>query len=162
MEVGWIHFKRFVTLWKTNTFLGMVVGVNECSSYEIRVFWWFLAFCWLNVVKKHGIAEICAVSGQVLAFLWLKVAKKNGMSKICAVLGAQISFCGWAFLLGLWTENRVPNCIPFCYWKGANFAEENEFFGQFCVNFGVHRLHSAWIWKIFSVLEGRAESALNL
>ena len=27
---------------KTNTFLGMVVGVNECSSYKIREFFWLI------------------------------------------------------------------------------------------------------------------------
>ena len=61
-----------------------------------------------------------------LAFLWLKVVKKHGMSEIHAV--------GELSCWGCKLENRVSNCVPFCYWKGAKFAEK-EFCGQFCVNF---------------------------
>ena len=57
----------------------------------------------------------------------------------------------------------MSNCVPFCYWKGAKFAE-NEFSGSILCEFVffacvVHTVPE--LKKIFCVLEGRAESALS-
>ena len=102
-----------------------------------------------------------------LAILWLKVAKNYGISKICVFLGrifgvslASGSEETWRFQnLSFWVDEfhsvgelscwgceleiECQIAYPSVTGKVQNLQEKNEYFGQFCVNFGVCHLHSA-------------------
>ena len=122
-------------------------------------FWvWFLAFLRPKVVKNCGISEFCVFLGLIFwRFSGLKWQRIMAFPKFLSSRHARISFCGWAFLLGLWMGNRMSNCVPFCYWKGAKFAEKINLFWAILACF-IHTLSESECFACW----GRAESTLLL
>ena len=67
-------------------------------------------------------------------FLWPKVMNNYGIPKIRVFLHPEmLKFCivGELSCWGRKLEIDVLNFVPFCYWKGAKFAEKYTYFGQF-------------------------------
>ena len=75
-----------------------------------------------------------------LGFLWPKVTNNYGVPKIRVFLHPEmLKFCvvGELSCWGHKLEIDVLNFVPFCYWKGAKFAENIHILG----NFDMRRRH---------------------
>ena len=74
---------------------------------------WVLGILWSEVVNNFAVPKIHVFLGPNLRVLWSEVTNNFALPEI-RVLGE----------LSCWSRNleRVPNFVPFCYWKGAKFA----------------------------------------
>ena len=74
-------------------FVGIFVGVNECSSVQNSCLSRLdLVILWPKVAKNYGIPKIRVFLGRILVFLWPKVPKNYGVSKIRVFLGRILVF----------------------------------------------------------------------